>query len=331
MADSIYVTVKFSPTSINLGPDVSICRDTLISLNAGTGFDSYLWQDGSVNSSYLVNAPGSYTVLAQNFCGVQFKDTFNLIRTSPVPFNVFPLNAAVCRSDSIQFNASGGTIYSWQPASNFNNPGIASPKAVINESQDFTVQISDPVCLRDTIVMIPVIARERAEITITKRNDVNCQLDSTVLIANGGISYSWTPNVYVSRSLGNQITVKPTQTMTYYLQGRDAGGCVGQDSVTVYFSKEGEQKLFVPNAFTPNNDGLNDVFKPIFTGPATKFDFKIFNRWGQLVFQTNTVGKGWDGTFKFVAQPKDVYVYYITAEGGCNGMFERKGTFVLIK
>lgn len=331
VADSIYVTVKFSPVSINLGPDVSICRDTLIDLNAGPGFHSYLWQDGSINSSYLVNTPGNYTVLAQNFCGVQFKDTFNLIRVLPAPFKVSPLNAAVCRGDSIQFRASGGTVYSWQPASEFSNPGIASPKAVVNESQDFAVQISDPVCLRDTTVMIPVIARERAEVTITKKNDVNCQLDSTILIANGGVSYSWTPNVYISRSLGNQITVKPTQTITYYLQGIDAGGCIGQDSVTVYFAKEGEQKLFVPNAFTPNNDGLNDVFKPIFTGPATKFDFKIFNRWGQLVFQTNTVGKGWDGAFKFVTQPKDVYVYYITAEGGCNGIFERKGTFVLIK
>jgi len=106
---------------------------------------------------------------------------------------------------------------------------------------------------------------------------------------------------------------------------------VGQDSVTVYFNKEGEQKLYVPNAFTPNNDGLNDVFRPIFTGPATKFDFRIFNRWGQLIFQTNTPNEGWSGLFRGTAQPKDVYVYYITAEGGCNGKFERKGTFVLIK
>jgi gliding motility-associated-like protein len=331
VVDSINVEVKLSPATINLGPDISACRDTLIQLNAGTGFESYLWQDGSVDSIYTVNAPGAYFVLAQNFCGVQFKDTFSLIKSLPGPFKVAPLNVSVCKGDSIQFNASGGTVYSWQPTSGFNNPGIASPKAIINESQDFTVQISDIQCARDTVVLIPVIAKDKADIMITKKNDVNCRLDSTVLIASGGISYNWAPNLYISRSHGNQITVKPPQTTTYYLQGKDAGGCIGQDSVTVYFVKEGEQKLFMPNAFTPNNDGLNDLFKPIFTGPATKFDFKIFNRWGQLVFQTSTVGKGWDGTFKFRAQPKDVYVYYITAEGGCNGKFEQKGTFALIK
>ena len=101
--------------------------------------------------------------------------------------------------------------------------------------------------------------------------------------------------------------------------------------MTVYFTNEGEQELFVPNAFTPNSDGLNDVFRPVFIGPATKFDFKIFNRWGQLVFQTNTPGKGWDGSLKSIPQPQDAYVFIITAEGGCNGKFERKGSFVLIR
>ena len=235
------------------------------------------------------------------------------------------------KGDSIQFNASGGNVYSWQPAIDFSNPNVSAPKAIINESQDFAVQISDVQCGRDTTIHIPVIAKERAEITVTKRNDVNCQLDSTVLIASGGISYSWAPNIYISRATGNQITVKPPQTMTYHLAGTDAGGCVGQDSVTVYFTKEGEQKLFIPNAFTPNNDGLNDIFKPVFTGPATKFDFRVFNRWGQLVFQTSSPGKGWDGIYNSISQPKDVYVYYITAEGWCNGRFEKKGTFVLIK
>lgn len=331
VTDSIPVTVKFSPTAINLIPDISTCRDTLIKLEAAAGFDSYVWQDGSVKSTYAVTTAGNYFVQAQNFCGTLFRDSFHLIKTTPLPFNAYPLNATVCKGDSVQFNASGGNVYSWQPAGNFNNPGMATPKAVINESRDFTVQISDVQCGRDTLLLIPVTAKERAEITVTKRNDVNCRLDSTILIASGGITYSWAPGMYISRASGNQITVKPPQTMTYYLLGTDAGGCVGQDSVTVFFTKEGEQELFVPNAFTPNNDGLNDVFKPVFTGPATKFDFQIFNRWGQQVFHSNTPGKGWNGMFKSRLQPGDVYVYFITVEGGCNGRFEKKGTFVLIK
>jgi gliding motility-associated-like protein len=303
----------------------------LFNLNAAVGFDSYQWKDGSTNSTVTVNSPGEYIVTAQNFCGAQFKDSFSFVRMMPLPFTVYPSSVAMCIGDSAQFNASGGTIYSWQPANKFNKAGIASPKAVVNASQDFTVQISDPLCLRDTVIVIPVKAKDRADITIFKKNDVNCQLDSTQLIADGGSTYTWTPNLYITRSNNSQVTVKPPRTITYYVGGKDAAGCAVQDSVTVYFVKEGEQRLFVPNAFTPNKDGLNDGFKPVFTGPATKFDFRIFNRWGQLVFQTNEPGKGWDGMFRSIPQPKDVYVYYITAEGGCNGKFKQNGTFVLIK
>jgi gliding motility-associated-like protein len=69
----------------------------------------------------------------------------------------------------------------------------------------------------------------------------------------------------------------------------------------------------------------------VFIGPSARYDFRIYNRWGQLIFQTNDPGLGWDGRFKSTMQKKDVYVYYITAEGGCNGRFEEKGTFVLIR
>jgi gliding motility-associated-like protein len=331
LMDSIPVTVKLSPTIIDLGNDVLTCRDTIIDLNAGIGFDSYLWQDGTNAPVYSVTIAGRYFVTAQNFCGASFNDTFNLVKTSPLPFQVLPSNAAVCSGDSLQLYASGGDFYSWQPANYFNNSHIASPKAIINKSMDLSVQISDFACGRDTIIYLPVKAKEKAEITIRKQGDVNCRIDSTILFASGGVLYNWSPNLYIYNTSGNQIIIKPPQTTTYYLQGIGASGCIGQDSVTVFFVKEGEQKLFIPNAFTPNNDGLNDVFKPVFTGPAVKYDFKIFNRWGELVFQTNTPGKGWNGIFRSIPQPKEVYIYYITAEGGCNGKFEQKGTFVLIK
>jgi len=331
VADSIIVSIKFSPDHIDFGPSISACKDTLITLHAGDKFESYQWQNGSTDSVLIVNTAGVYVVQAKNFCGASFKDTFNFVKASPAPFKAIPLRASVCKGDLVQFSASGGTNYSWEPRSNFNNPDIASPKALISSSQDFAVQIWDTRCLRDTVIFIQVEAREKAVISVTKKNDVDCQLDSTVLLAKGGVSYIWTPNLFVSRSAHDQITVKPHQTITYYVQGKDATGCTGEDSVTIFFTKEGEQRLFAPNAFTPNNDGLNDVFKPVFTGPALKFDFRIFNRWGQLLFQTNSHDKGWDGKFKGVTQPNDAYVFYITAEGDCNGKFEQKGTFVLIK
>jgi gliding motility-associated-like protein len=87
----------------------------------------------------------------------------------------------------------------------------------------------------------------------------------------------------------------------------------------------------MPTAFTPNGDGLNDIIKPTFIGPAANYDFRIYNRWGQLMFRSKTPGTGWDGRFNGIIQKSDVYVFFIIAEGGCNGKFEQRGTFVLIR
>jgi len=331
VADSLNVSIKFSPTSIDFGPDVITCRDTSLNLNAGDGFISYTWQDGSTNSSFTITAPGNYNVKAQNLCGLQLKDTIRVIKTFVTPFTVSPLKAIVCIGDSVQFRANGGTSYAWSPAINFNRPTSSSTKGLINVSQDFTVFISDSICRRDTTIIIPVIASSRANISVIKSNDVNCANDSAILIANGGVSYTWSPNLYISRNAGNKITVKPYQNTTYIVKGKDELGCYGQDSVTVFFFKEGDQKLFMPTAFTPNGDGKNEIFRPIFIGPYAKYDFRIYNRWGQLVYESKVPNAGWDGRINGIPQKADVYIFYITAEGGCNGNFVQKGTFALIR
>jgi gliding motility-associated-like protein len=325
------VTINFAPTSITLGPDITTCKDTALMLHAGPGFWSYTWQNGTKDSLLNAQTPGLYTVVADNLCGAHYTDSFRLTKIIPVSFAAAPMNPVVCNQDSVQFTASGGTLYSWQPASNFARPNVASSKAWVNANAVFTVAITDAVCNRDTLIAIPVTTTLKPNISITKSNDVNCSNDSAILVASGGLSYSWSPNVYISHTGNGRITVKPPQTQTYTVIGKDATGCVGLDSVKVVFTRTGDQQLFVPSAFTPNGDGLNDIFRPIFTGPAGKYDFRIFNRWGQLIYRSTTPGQGWDGIFRSTLQPNDVYVYYITAEGGCDGKFQQKGTFLLIK
>jgi gliding motility-associated-like protein len=331
VADSLNVSIKFSPTSLNFGPDIITCRDTSLVLNAGDGFISYIWQDGSKDSTFIINVPGNYSVVAQNLCGLQLKDTLKFIKSFVTTFTVSPSSATVCKGDSIQFKANGGSSYSWSPAGNFGRPDAAITKALVDATQDFSVYIADPVCQRDTTFVIPIVASPGANISVTKSNDVNCSNDSAFLIANGGVSYTWSPNQYISRNNGNRITVKPYQNTTYTVRGKDELGCTGQDSITVFFIKTGDQKLFVPTAFTPNGDGKNDIFRPTFIGPSVKYDFRIYNRWGQLMYKSNVPGAGWDGTVSGIVQKTDVYVFYITAEGGCNGKFEQKGTFALIR
>ncbi|HEU4471857.1 MAG TPA: gliding motility-associated C-terminal domain-containing protein [Flavisolibacter sp.] len=329
--DSLDVSIRFSPSSIDLGPDVATCQDTSFLIQAPPGFENYSWQDGSQQASYLVNSPGSFEVTALNFCGVQVRDVLVYTKRQLIPFAAQPINVQVCIGDSVSCSATGGAFYQWQPAAAFASPQLPASKALVSTSQDFTVFIQDPVCFRDTLIIIPVTAIPLPQVSITKTNDVNCTNDSARLIASGASSYSWSPNPYITRQEQGSITVKPPRTQTFYLEGEDPSGCKGKDSVVVEFRNDGEQRLFMPSAFTPNGDGLNDFFRPTFIGPAVKYEFRVYNRWGQLVFQSNIPGVGWNGIFNSAPQPKDVYVYYIKAEGGCKGQFEQKGTFALIR
>ncbi len=104
-----------------------------------------------------------------------------------------------------------------------------------------------------------------------------------------------------------------------------------QDRITVNVNKGGDGSGFpVANAFTPNGDGKNDCFSVKHWGAVTDFSLNLYNRWGELVFHSDDPTKCWNGIYKGVLQPSDVYVYWIKAKTRCGEIF-RKGTFALIK
>jgi len=291
---------------------------------------SYQWSTASTTDSIIVTQPGTYWVmLSSNGCTV--RDSFVVSFTTKSPITWQPKEISKCIGDSVLFSASGGTSYNWQPAASFANPNASSTKGIISTSGNYSVTISEQVCFSDTTINILVTAFSRPQVEIVKSNDVNCSNDSSILKASGASTYDWTPSSQVVRYMGDQVTVKPQLGTVFYVMGTDMNGCRNVDSILVNFINEGDQKLFVPDAFTPNGDGLNDVFRPIFSGPAKNYEFSIYNRWGELVFRTTTPGLGWNGYFRNKIQPGDVFVYYIQAEGGCNGKFFKKGTFVLIR
>ena len=332
VADSITVAINFSPAAVNLGPDISSCRDTLVTLHAGSGFSSYLWQNGHTDSVLTVKGPGVFSVTALNFCNASFRDTLKILSNfSGAAFSAQPVSVAACRGDSLQFNAAGGTSYAWLPTANFNQPGGAAPKALVKTAQAFTLHISDSLCRRDTTIVIPVALLPDAHISVAKSNDINCKSDSAVLTASGGTAYTWSPGLYITSNTGGKITVRPPQAVIYKVVGTNASGCSGQDSIRIDFSQQAEQKLYVPNAFTPNSNGTNDIFRPLLTGPSAKYHFTIYNRWGQLIFSTSNPQEGWNGIFHGQVQPNGVYIYLVTAEGACNGRFSKKGTFILAR
>jgi gliding motility-associated-like protein len=120
------------------------------------------------------------------------------------------------------------------------------------------------------------------------------------------------------------------QTTWFVVTGTNNSGCSNVDSVQIIVTNAGAMKMYVPNAFTPNDDGKNDCFG-IKNWPAGKsFSISIFNRWGERIFYSADPNACWDGRYNGKMQPQDVFIYMIQAETSCGKAFE-KGTFVLIR
>ena len=149
------------------------------------------------------------------------------------------------------------------------------------------------------------------------------------LLASGGVSYIWSP----TQPLNNPFIQNPVAILsndTYFtVTVTDAVGCSASDGVfiKVYDGPE----YYLPNAFTPNGDGLNDVFRPIPAGMKSTEFFRVFNRNGQLVFQTNRWLEGWDGKFKGKNADQGTYVWSIKGYDVNGRLVEMKGTVILLR
>jgi len=151
-----------------------------------------------------------------------------------------------------------------------------------------------------------------------------CSYGSIVIkSAPGYKNYYWNTN-----SMTPNITI--TSPGEYWLQVTDNNNCVGKDTIIVV-PKECMKGFFVPNAFTPNNDGKNDLFKPLLFGTVKKYSFIIYNRWGAVVFESSNHRTGWDGALKGIKQNSGVFVWLCRYQ--IEGEVEKieKGTVTLIR
>jgi gliding motility-associated-like protein len=146
-------------------------------------------------------------------------------------------------------------------------------------------------------------------------------------------TYFWSPgtglndvNIYnpVSTLNTNADSIKYKVTVTL------PEGCKGEDYIVVKVFKTAPE-IFVPSGFTPNGDGRNDVLKPITVGISKLDYFRVFNRWGQLIYETNQINKGWDGTINGTPQSSDTFVFMVQGSDYTGKVVFRKGTTVLIR
>jgi gliding motility-associated-like protein len=158
----------------------------------------------------------------------------------------------------------------------------------------------------------------------------------TVKPTQSGISrIEWRPDSTLSCVDCFRPVAHPYYTRTYYATGYNEWGCSVSDSVTVHVRCNGSL-VFIPNSFSPNGDGRNEYFFPRGEGVGQISNFRVYNRWGEVVFERNNIGfneerMGWDGTYKGQKLPPDVYVYTIQATCFSGDIIRFKGDIAIVR
>jgi gliding motility-associated-like protein len=141
-----------------------------------------------------------------------------------------------------------------------------------------------------------------------------------------GASYEWTPATDLNDPTSRTPTATVNSDREYSVKITTASGCVITDVVAIKV----RSVIFVPTGFTPNKNGVNDVLRP--KGEMKSIEsFKVFNRWGQMMFQTKEMGAGWDGKYKGVDQPSDTYTWILTGVGNDGHTIKLTGKTFLIR
>ena len=331
--DTVVISVYAKPL-ITKSNDTTLCRNTTIQLFA-TGGTSYLWSPSTglsnpniANPTATPTSTTTYVVTVTDANTCSYKDSVKLSVKPPPVFSVSP-DQNVCTNNSKQLTASGGNFYLWQPSAFLNNPNISNPVATPAVTTTYTVKIKDNTCNDSTVLSTTLTVLPLPSIKASKTNDIDCSSNFSQLNATGGRQYLWAPGTTLNDSTISNPIAKPLTTTLFTVAGTDMNGCKNTDTVTVNvsFTNAGYN---MPNAYSPNGDGLNDCFGLKYWGTVTKLEFSIYNRWGERVFFTTDPSKCWDGKYKGELQNIGVYVYVIKATTVCADV-SKKGTFVLLR
>lgn len=242
-----------------------------------------------------------------------------------------------CAPLTIQFTntSTAGLPYLWDFGNGDTTSLIFNPSKTYNAPGNYQVFliVEDSICgLKDTAELI-ITVYPSISITATADDYIIANGETTVLHANpSGYSYLWVPSITLNNPTLQNPTASPQVTTTYAVTATDTNGCIRSDSVTIVVTEFvcEDPFVFVPNAFTPNNDGANDVL--LVRGQfITELYFAVFDRWGEKVFETTDQAKGWDGTFKGKDADPAVFDYYLKAVCLGGEEYFKKGNITLIR
>ena len=304
-------------------PDQTICETYPLQLTA-TGGASYTWTGPGIaptNKNPLVinnAAPandGIYTVAAVSDSGCTGPPVSVMVKVIPkVVAAVKDTSVVLCAGESTQLLASGGLYYKWTPATGLNNDTIPNPIATPSQTTKYTVGVGNGGCT-DSSKSVTVVVNQYPLADAGKEiflfEGESTRLDGTIK-GDNIVNYYWTPATFLSDPTALNPIATPLENITYTLTAI-SGGC-GTSTSSVYIRVF--QKITIPNTFSPNNDGINDVWdiKSLNTYPESVT--QVFDRYGRQVFQSTGYGTPWNGTYNGSVLPVGTYYYIIDLKIG---------------
>jgi gliding motility-associated-like protein len=325
------------------GSDTVICLGQSVVLNT-TGAVSYRWRTPAQGLSCTdcpspVASPtttNTYLVRGRTNFGCEAEDSVQV--TVIVPSQVSTQSTdTICIGESIQLRATGTQQYVWSPATGLNNPNIPNPIATPTTTTTYTVRGSDTKgCFSSTQTSRIVVY---AYPTVSLGADIKLPVGTPVpllpVLTGPATLFSWSPAAGLSCTGCSNPVATPKVTTSYKLTVSNEGGCSASDAMTITVIC-GSANVFMPNTFSPNGDGSNDLYYPRGKGIQTVRSLRIFNRWGEQVFRrdnfnANDPAAAWDGRFQGRDLPPDVFVYMIDVVCENQSMVTFKGDVALIR
>ena len=340
MTKSFDIDVQPVPI-INAGIDREICNYDTARLFVDVNpkwYPNYIYNwspsgdlnDGTVqNPIFSGSGNTNFTVIVSTPIGCSDTDLV-LVTVFPTEFAIItPETSTICPRDSVQFTGVGGISYVYTPGIYVNDSTISNPIGKPISSTIYTVYVTDSHgCIDTDLVRIAVAS----DAILDAGQDATIYPGETVeLSPTGNCSFfSWFPNYHLSDNNIKNPIASPPVTTKYIVSATTEFGCEVSDSITVFVSPE--TILDLPNAFSPGSGtSINDELKIIVKGIATLKFFRVYNRWGQLIFETTDINKGWNGQFNGVPQPLGTYVYLIDAVTSSGRKFYKQGNVTLIR
>ncbi|MFN0276014.1 MAG: gliding motility-associated C-terminal domain-containing protein [Chitinophagales bacterium] len=298
---------------VTAGDDVVMCKGDTIQITS-TGSGDFEWSPASSVSDPFISNPFAFPSSTTTYIVTVDNGCFADVDSLTVFVDEFAIDLEdiieVCTGEGVQIGIENeaGVTYTWSPADGLSGTDISNPTTFTTENITYNlVAENENSCISEDEVDVVV---NSASVTLSQ-DTIILLGGSAILITDGdGVDYFWQPTDFLDCIDCAVVTATPPATTTYIVMITDEDGCIDYDTVTVFVDSECKRLIHFPNGFSPNGDNINDVFIPItYLQDVEDPEMRIYNRWGEIVFETTDMNIGWDGSFNNENQPVGSFVY----------------------